>query len=185
MTAARPVDRVLGPGISAEVDVGATIGSMLMPYVFVERTWFGCGRFACDATSWMLGGALRLQTPHRRGRAFLEAGGGYRTMEAESIAGTSPSSFLGTSAGLSLFQSPPSRRFNLSGFDVRLALGTTVAVSDLVAIELVAQLSVGRFGRWTSVPTTNLDPNAPLLIEEAGATHGFYGLSLGVLLGGR
>jgi hypothetical protein len=185
LTATRPVDRVLGPGFSAEVHVGASIGPVVMPYLFVERTWFGCGRFACDATSWMFGGALRLQTPHRRGRAFVETGAGYRTMKAESIAGTSASGFLGTSAGLSFFQPPPSRRFNLSGFDVRLALGTTLSITDLVAIEVVAHLSVGRFARWTSVPATNLDPNASLLNEEAGATHAFYGLALGVLFGRR
>ncbi len=185
LTAARPVDRVLGPGISAEVDVGASIGSVVMPYVFVERTWFGCGRFACDATSWMLGGALRLQTPHRRGRAFVETGAGYRSLEAESVEGSSPSSFLGTSAGISFFERQPSRRFSLSGFDVRLALGTTFAVANFIALDLSAQVSVGRFARWTSLPTTSLDPNTSLVVEGAGATHAFYGLALGIHFGSR
>lgn len=180
LTAGRPIDRVLGPGVSAEVDLGASIGAVALPYAFAERTWFGCGRYDCDATSWMFGAALRLQTPGPRARAFVEVGAGYRTLEAASLRGTSTGGFVGTSANLSFFQKNAAPRFALSGVDLRLALGGTVAIHALVSVDLIAQLSVGRFARWTSVPGTNLDPNATSARDETGATHAFYGLALAV-----
>ena len=182
LTAGRPVDRVLGPGVSAELDVGASLGRFLAPYAFVERTWFGCGDYACDGASWLLGAAMRLQTPQPRGRLFVDLGAGYRTLEAASIRG-SGSSFLGTSAGLSFFQRQPSPRFDLAGVDVRVALGTTLALTRGIDVDLIAQLSVGRFARWTSVPESNFDPNVSLVTEES-ATHAVYSLALGVHFAG-
>lgn len=85
--------------------------------------------------------------------------------------------FPGTSANLSFFQRPDFT-FRASGLDARFALGTTLVVATHLALDFTAQLSVGRFTDWTA-PSTSLDPNESIVVDEKSATHAFYGLFVG------